>query len=162
MTASFLLELDTTPPVIHITAPNYTTTEALTEIHIASDETLANWQDIYLTDGANNRYDLTFSRVPDGLSGFIRLSAFGETIVTVNARVRDDVHNTSALVTKPINVRTAMDVTLVTDLQSRRLLRSESRQAMQLADGRRTALLKHAKRDVTLSDTSPPEEGAQP
>lgn len=102
---SFCLELDTTPPSVQIIAPQYTSTDICTEIRITSDESLADWQEIYIIDGKGNRHDFTFIFESENeLVGNISFENFSGRIAVIYCRVKDSVYNMSDLVSKTINI----------------------------------------------------------
>lgn len=105
MNDHFLLDLDTTAPNVEIYAPYFTTPNATAYIFVEADEPLDNWQEIYTIDSAGTRRDYTFHF--DGNSQFtgeISMIDYPEGNVTICARVRDTVHNTSHLVEKTMLV----------------------------------------------------------
>lgn len=153
MKGSFLLELDTTAPQVQITAPNYTTTNALTEIFVQANEPVSE-QEIYLIDGTGFRHDLIFTNEGSRLTGYVRLNQSGETIVTVHARVRDDVGNESDLVQKAINVREAVEVVMTTGQAARRLETGHERRHLKLDDAIRRLGTGSRKRGVGIHDTT--------
>lgn len=101
-----LIELDRTPPQINIYAPRYTTKEIVNTIIIESNEPLSNYQEIYVIDYDGVRHDYTFSK--DGENryiGNIRFANFNYGIVTLYARLQDNVGNISSVTSFPIEIK---------------------------------------------------------
>lgn len=113
MSSYIMLEIDTTQPNIEIYAPSYTTTDIVNEITINSDEALSDYQEIYAIDGNGVRHDYTFQKKSGNqLIGYAKFSGCPLGIVTLYARVKDEVDNISNLISKTINI--ASSVTLLT------------------------------------------------
>jgi len=110
----FTLVLDTTPPEVEIIAPWYTTAHADTHIYIIADELLDTWQEIYIIDSTGKRHDLIFDYKGDRLYGMVKFSQVASGIATIYARVRDEVHNISALVGKAIDIKAGAKVFVFT------------------------------------------------
>jgi hypothetical protein len=104
MRNSFMLELDTTPPVVQILAPRYTTKDTETEILVVADEDLAVYQDIYIIDNKGVRHDFTFYQEGRELLGLVFLRDLPHGIATIYARLRDEVHNLSSLASRTIRI----------------------------------------------------------
>lgn len=104
MSSYFMLELDTTAPLVEIYAPNYTTTDIITEIRVVANEELSPCQEIYIIDNSGIKHDLTFLHSGNQFIGYINFHGFDFGIVTIYARVKDTVHNISALVSHPIHI----------------------------------------------------------
>ena len=104
MSAFFELRLDTTGPVAQIFAPSYTMIGMETEITVQADEELSPNHEIWVEDGEGKRFYLTFSRDGDKLVGLYNFNDFSRGMVTIWARVKDEVLNVSELVSKPINL----------------------------------------------------------
>jgi len=104
--ASYLtLMLDTTEPDIELLLPSYTTQQSNTEITIIANETLAeSGHDIYIIDSRGIRTDLTLTYNGNELVGLIDFGSFPMGMATVYARVLDEVHNLSGIVSKSIRV----------------------------------------------------------
>lgn len=100
----FTLELDTTPPTVEIIAPHYTTLNVSNNIIVFANEKLDLWQEVYAIDAAGDRHDFIFAHDGNQFVGLIDFSTAAIGITTVYARVRDTVHNVSALVSATINV----------------------------------------------------------
>lgn len=110
----FTLVLDTTPPEVEIIAPWYTTAHADTHIYIIADELLDTWQEIYVIDSTGKRHDFIFDYEGDRLYGMVKFSQVASGIATIYARVRDEVHNISALVGKAIDIKAGAKVFVFT------------------------------------------------
>jgi hypothetical protein len=111
--ASFIkLALDISPPKVEILSPNYTTTQAKTEIRVSCNEVLDTWQDIYIIDSLGNRHDLTFRYEENEFVGVLYFTDYPYGIATIYAQVRDDVYNKSALLSKTINIVGSETLTL--------------------------------------------------
>lgn len=95
MSNFFMLELDTTGPQIDIYMPTYTLSYIETEIRIQSNENLALYQDIYIIDSKNERRKYIFEHCGDYLLGKITFNEYPSGIVTIYARLKDDVYNFS-------------------------------------------------------------------
>lgn len=91
----FTLELDTTGPEIEIFMPNYTLPSIETEIIIQSNEQLSQYQEIYLIDSENKRYDFIFENRGNYLYGSTYFNNIAFGISTIHARLKDDVDNYS-------------------------------------------------------------------
>jgi hypothetical protein len=101
----FTLELDTTQPHIEVYAPSYTTKDAEMEISVTANETLSDgFQEFYIIDQYGVRHDFIFQYNTNEYVGGLTLSNFDDGIVTFYAKVKDEVNNTSALVSKVIRI----------------------------------------------------------
>lgn len=110
MASYVILGFDTTPPQLQVYAPRYTTNETLNTITIESNEPLGEYQDIYIIDNSGTRHNLTFQRVTSRqYVGNIILNFVPNGIVSLYARMKDDVDNFSNVVTTVIEVRTGLD-----------------------------------------------------
>lgn len=101
----FELTLDTTSPTLNIVVPQYTSPNIYTDIKIYSNETLMDYQDIYIIDNVGNRHDLIFDF--DDNKAFIGKFTFNEFplgFVTIYVQLKDDVANLSSLYSKTINI----------------------------------------------------------
>lgn len=106
----FLLELDTTPPIIEIYAPSYVTRESNAEVVIQSDGCLSLYQDIYVIDSVGTRRDYTFN-YNETLQQYIGVLNFkdyplGE--ITIYAQLQDDVWNMSEKVYQTIVIKESL------------------------------------------------------
>jgi hypothetical protein len=131
------LTLDTTPPDIEIITPNYTTTSANTEIRVVSNEPLEHWQDIYIIDSLNKRHDVTFRHEGDELVGNIYFQGYPLGMVTVYARVMDDVHNKSALVSKSMLIisEERLTISLSDSERNNVVIKNENAKDVMVVDG---------------------------
>lgn len=100
MSNFFMLELDTTGPQIEIFVPSYTLSYIETEIRIQSNENLALYQDIYIIDSKGKKRNYIFEHNGDHLLGKMTFNEYPSGIVTINARLKDDVDNFSNTVSK--------------------------------------------------------------
>lgn len=109
MSSYVILELDTTAPHIDIYAPSYTTSSALNIITIEADETLAEYQDIYVIDNKGNRHDFTFNRDSDNqYVGAVRFNTMPLGIVQIYARMKDEVDNFSNVASATIEIKNTL------------------------------------------------------
>lgn len=104
MASSFTLNFDTTGPRIEIFAPSYTVRGMETEIIIQADEQLSQNHEIWVQDGQGGKFYLTLGLYGDKLVGTYNFNDFSQGVLTIFARVKDDVLNVSELVSKPINL----------------------------------------------------------
>lgn len=106
MASYVYLNIDTTSPNIEIYAPSYTTVDILNEITIQADEQLSlNNTEIYIIDSEGSRQDYTFLLDGDKYVGQVKFTGYTVgSIVTIYARVADEVGNISNLVSKPIHI----------------------------------------------------------
>ncbi|MBU8908490.1 hypothetical protein [Desertibacillus haloalkaliphilus] len=112
MPSSFVLELDTTPPTLEITAPSYTVPSQETEIIIEANEPLDEFQDIYIIDGKGTRHDVIFQFGKDHFYGKLSFSQMSIGIATIYVRLKDEVHNLSAVYEKTIDIKYAAHIFL--------------------------------------------------
>lgn len=109
MSSYVIVELDTTAPHIDIYAPRYTTRDVVNIITIESNETLADYQEIYIVDSNEVRHDLTFNRESDTrYVGAVRFNNISIGIVQIFARMKDEVDNFSNSVIKTIEVKNSL------------------------------------------------------
>jgi hypothetical protein len=105
MSSYFTLTLDTTGPIIQIYAPSYSSKESNNIITVVGNETLSNFQDIYIIDSQGARHDVTFSF--DGVNTFtgsIVFNGFPIGVSTIFAQLQDDVGNFSNIATAHISI----------------------------------------------------------
>lgn len=106
MSSYLIIDFDTTSPQIEILAPRYTTKDIVNEIVIEANETLSNFQEVYVTDSNGIQHDYTFlQQQDDQFVGQIRFNDFPFGIATIHARVKDEVDNYSDLVYKTIEIK---------------------------------------------------------
>jgi len=109
MSSFVLIELDTRAPEVEIYAPSYSATNITNNIIVKSDENLSDFQEIYLIDSEGLRYDYTFKKDKnDTLIGSVNFPNDG--IVTIYARVEDEVGNISELYSKSINIKESLSL----------------------------------------------------
>jgi hypothetical protein len=109
MSSYVILELDTTPPIIEMYAPRYTTSDTVNVITIESNESLAEYQDIYVIDANGDRHDFTFYRESNTeYVGAVRFNNIPTGIVEIFARMKDDVDNFSNVVSATIEVKNTL------------------------------------------------------
>ncbi|MGP4063102.1 hypothetical protein [Halobacillus sp. H74] len=104
MSGSFQLELDTKGPDIELTAPNYTTSSAKTDIWIYGNEELSPYQDFYFIDAAGDRRNVLFEHLGDRFHGVMYFNDFPIGISTLYVQVKDKVDNLSNVETVSINI----------------------------------------------------------
>jgi hypothetical protein len=119
MGASFILELDTTGPVIKIFGPSYATNLYPETIIIEANENLAEYQDIYFIDAAGTRHDVIFSYQTNRLVGIVYFSLFAPGIATMYARLMDEVNNLSNTAVYHVNVVNSVKLDITTSDFSR-------------------------------------------
>ena len=112
MASYVVVNIDTTSPTIEIYAPSYTTTDINNEITVQANENLSlNDVEIYTIDYQGVRTDYTFELDGDKYIGDIRFAdAPVGSIITLYARVSDDVNNISNLVSKTIHIVTNITI----------------------------------------------------
>lgn len=94
--------------MVGIYAPSYTTKELLNKIIIESNEPISN-QEIYITDSNGIRHNYTFDREDENtLVGLVKFINYPLGIVTISARVKDEVDNISNLVSKSIVIKESL------------------------------------------------------
>lgn len=106
MPSYFIIELDTTSPIIEVYAPRYTTNNITNKITIESNENLAQYQDIYIIDSKGVRHDYTFKRDSDNTYvGVVKFSNYPLGIATIYARMKDEVDNFSNVASASIEIK---------------------------------------------------------
>lgn len=108
----FILELDTTGPIIEIYAPSYATPYDNVEVFIESSEQLMEYQDIYLVDGAGTKHKLTFQHQGNRMYGLVSFQYMKVGIATLYARLKDEVGNDSNTATGSIHVMHGEKITI--------------------------------------------------
>ncbi|MFC3883742.1 hypothetical protein ACFOU2_09615 [Bacillus songklensis] len=154
MGASFILELDTTGPVIEAFGPSYATNLYPETIIIEANETLADYQDIYFIDAAGTRHDVIFSYQTNKFVGVVYFSLFVPGIATMYARLMDEVNNLSNTAIYYVNVVSAikLDIT-INDFQ--RMVRSEEvYRSISLSEEARGIVLSSQSREVQSRETT--------
>lgn len=152
MASSFLLELDTTPPVVSIVAPNYTIPNIETKIVINSNEILATYQDFYVLDSNGIRHNVIFEYKKDSFLGVIDFWNFPIGIATIYARVRDEVYNLSEVDIATINVKEAAQIFITISSNTRKIEATESQMALMITEKQRKIEIEDISREVILND----------
>lgn len=124
--ASYIkLELDTMPPKINIYLPPYTTNQSINEIIIESDESLSNYQDIYVIDSNGNRHDYNFEKTNDNqFEGIVKFSDLPIGIAVIYARMKDEVDNFSDIVSKSFVIKESLTLLYLDISNSQRDIKS--------------------------------------
>lgn len=112
------ITLDTKAPEIEIYIPSYTTNDLENEITIQSNETLGDYQEVYVIDSNGDRYDYTFSKYEDKLVGLVKFSNLPLGMATIYARVDDEVDNLSDIIYKSFTIKEALTL-LKLDIRDR-------------------------------------------
>lgn len=100
--SSFLnVTLDTTKPCIEVYTPEYASIGSDMEVVIIADETLDNYQDIYILHN-NKKTQLTFLQKKNKLKGIIPLNDIKEGNMEIHVQLRDEVYNLSEKIVKNI------------------------------------------------------------
>lgn len=107
MSSFVYIEFDRTPPTVEIYAPSYTTVDLVNEITIEANENItSDHQEIYVIDSNGIRHDYTFEKGLDNqLVGLIKFAEYPLGIVTIYAKIKDEVDNFSNLVSKSITLK---------------------------------------------------------
>lgn len=108
----FVLELDTTSPVIEIQCPDYTTQREPLPIVIQADEALDSWHDVFIIDSQGTRHDVIITLNGDRFEGSISFNGVHHGMATIFARSRDEVFNVSNIAQKAILVLADAEVFL--------------------------------------------------
>lgn len=103
--ASITIELDTTPPILEIHAPKYSTREIENHITVEANETLSSYQEIYIIDSTGNRYDFQFKHNDNKLIGIVKFNQLSFGTATLHIRVKDEVDNLSQLYQHKIEIK---------------------------------------------------------
>jgi len=104
MSSYFILELDTTPPILEIIMPNYTIRFLETDIILSTNEDAMEFQDIYFIDSSGKKHSATFFQDNDVFTYKTNFSGFSIGIATLYCRLKDSVGNLSQEYSKTINV----------------------------------------------------------
>jgi hypothetical protein len=108
----FILELDTTSPVIEIECPEYTTKREPLPIIIQADEALDSWHDVFIIDSQGTRHNVILTLSGDKFEGFISFNEVYHGMATIFARTRDEVFNVSNIAQKAVLVMADAEVFL--------------------------------------------------
>jgi len=108
----FILELDTTSPVIEIECPDYTTKREPLPIIIQANEALDSWHDVFIIDSQGTRHNVILTLNGDRFEGFISFNDAHYGVATIFARTRDEVFNVSNIAQKSIVVMADAEVFL--------------------------------------------------
>lgn len=106
MASYVVIEFDRTAPAIEIQAPNYTTNEITTVIRIEASESVSSYQEFYVIDNQGTRHDYTFLQEDSNtFIGRIRFNTMPLGLVSLYARVKDEVDNISDVAMATIEVK---------------------------------------------------------
>lgn len=152
MASFFMLELDTTPPAVSITVPNYTIPHVDTEIMVVANEPLDNFQEIYIVDSAGVRHDAIFEFQGDSFRGVVDFCDCALGIATIYARVRDEVHNLSEVAMATIDVKQAAKVFISITEKSREIAAREKTMPLTISENQRDIAITETTREVMLSE----------
>jgi hypothetical protein len=97
MSNYFLLELDTTPPVVTIYTNHYTLSDTQTFIYIVSNEHLLDWQDIYIMDRDEKRYSINCILSNNEFNGSFKHD-LPVGLAQIVATVKDEVDNSTTVI----------------------------------------------------------------
>lgn len=148
----FQLELDTSPPVISITAPSYTVPHIDTEIIISSDEPLDNYQEFFIVDSAGTRHDVIFDYLGDSFRGVIDFWDYALGIATIYARVRDEMHNLSQIVMATIDIKKAAQVFITIKDIFKDIQITENIMPLAISQNQREVQISETTREVMLDE----------
>lgn len=113
MASYFRLTLDTHAPVVDFGLPPYCAPEETVQIIVQADEPLANWQNIQMVNCHGEVTPLTFLYEDGKFYGEITFHE-RDGLVTFTYQFRDDVLNTTEVMTKTLNVFPTMVLTMDT------------------------------------------------
>lgn len=151
MSSYFTVTLDTTPPIIQIVAPQYTSVDLETEIRVLSNEPLLEWQNVYVEDSLGALHEYTFERVSDiELYGVVRFNECPIGIATIYCSLKDDVGNISSLYSKSINIYAAKILQTNIEVVDRAVnLKTATRTPMCALTGGRVTSIRTTRRTAT-------------
>lgn len=110
MEGYFTLTLDTTGPNITVYSPQYSDRTHTNEIRFISNETLMDYQDIYIIDSQGTRHDEVFSfNGIDEYIGNVVFTDYPMGIASIYGQFKDDVGNLSNIAISQINVISTFD-----------------------------------------------------
>ena len=130
----FILELDTTPPVIEIESPDYTTKREPLPIIIQANEALDVWHDVFIIDSQGTRHDVILTLNGDKLEGFISFNDVHNGVATIFARTRDEVFNVSNIAQKSILVMAEVFLEILISEETADLQITEATMPIQLSE----------------------------
>jgi chemotaxis protein CheY-P-specific phosphatase CheC len=148
----FKLELDTTPPKVIITAPSYTVPHIDTEIIVSSNEPLDKYQEFFIVDSAGIKHNVIFDYLGDSFRGIVDFGNYALGIATIYARVKDEVHNLSELVTATINIRQPAAVFITIAELTRDIAADENIMPVKSLERQRLVTLIENTREVMLDE----------
>lgn len=127
MSSFVVIELDTTPPIIEIIAPKYTTRNIINRITVQANENLSDYQNIYILDSNNIRHDYIFNQERgDSFVGLINFADYPTGMTTIYARLRDEVNNVSNLAVATIEIKETIPLLRLTIKDSIRDISSKT------------------------------------
>lgn len=122
MASYFYLELDTTSPFIEILAPSYATPQTYVEITIESNELLDTYQEVYVIDSKGQRHNITLEYKYNSFQGVVLFNSVPFGMISIYARVKDNVGNPSNIAQKNINLIESDTLSLEVGAYSERLV----------------------------------------
>jgi hypothetical protein len=142
-----LIELDTIPPEINIYLPPYTTNDLINQILIEADETLSNYQEIYVIDSNGERHDYTFEKIDSNkFEGIVKFATLPIGTCVIYARMKDEVDNFSNIVSKSFVVKESLTL-LVLNIE-------DTQRDIGYIDKSKDVELKDYSRDIKYIDKS--------
>lgn len=110
MEGYFTLILDTTGPVITAYSPQYSDRNHSNEIRFVSNETLANYQNIYIIDSQGVTHNVIFSfNGIDEYTGNVVFSNYPMGVASIYGQFKDDVGNLSNISITQVNIISTLD-----------------------------------------------------
>lgn len=152
MAASFVLELDTTGPVIKAFGPSYATTAYPETIIIESSEQLADYQDIYFIDSAGTRHDVIFSHDSTRMTGIVYFTLFSYGIATMYSRLMDDVNNLSNTAIYHVNILKSAELDITVSGTNRQVNSLEMQRIVLTTDETRKINIDENTRNIALAE----------
>lgn len=113
--SNFILELDTTGPVIAVYGPQYATNVNPETMTVEANEQLAQYQDFYFIDAAGERRNVIFEHQGNKFFGTVDFSVFAIGFATFYARLMDEVNNLSNTAMHVVNIIDAAEVDIITN-----------------------------------------------
>lgn len=130
----FILELDTTSPVIEIECPDYTTKREPLPIIIQANEALDSWHDVFIIDSQGARHNVILTLNGDRFEGFISFNEVHHGVATIFARTRDEVFNVSNIAQKSILVMAEVFLEILISEETADLQITEATMPIQLSE----------------------------